>query len=164
MRTYIRTATFGNPIDINYGFGSIVIKLNGPVDNSYLIDWKQIILYASDGITQIEYDIIVNPVFNFHSQNDVNWLISSYPNNPLHVDGTPPGGSSGRLIWYFDANVINPAIEGDTLLTLFPKAQVGSMKFDQGGDVLGIRNVALETTYNGETYNTPKTRMTTTFI
>ena len=44
-------------------------------------------------------------------------------------------------------------MDGDTLLTLFPKTQVGSMWFKTWNTT---RNVALEMTYNGEIYNTPK--------
>jgi len=134
---------------------NIVIKMDGAIDGSNLIDWDQIILRDNNG-SVVEYDVTVNPAFAFHGHTDPNWSTSSYPNNPLHFLGN--NSTTGRVIWSGNPS---PNI-GDTLLTLFPKTPVASMQLiTMKRD--SSRHVDLEVAYDGGIYNISKSQFTTTF-
>ena len=137
---------------------NIVIKMDGAIDGTNLIDWDQIILRDNNG-SVVEYDVTVNPAFAFHEHTDPKWSTSSYPNNPLHFPRTQDGnGLTGRVIWNGNPS---PNI-GDTLLTLFPKTPVASMQLITFTSSTS-RHVDLEVAYDGGIYNISKSQFTTTF-
>ena len=137
----------------------IVLKVGGPGYEASGIHWDQIILYASDGITEIEYDVNVNSALNPGGDPDV--LEPSYPNNPIHYAGrhlaTGDASTSRGTISFHRSTPL-----GSTLMTLFPKSQVASMQLTPY-KTDGTRRVDLEITYNDAIYNTPSTQLTTTF-
>ena len=136
----------------------IVIKMDSDTDGSGLIDWDKIVLFDNTG-SSVEYDVNVNPAFNLHNHSDSNARTSSYPKNPLHFPWKGDGTYlTGRIIW---SGSPSPKV-GDTLLTLSPKTPVASMQLNTYKSSRS-RHVNLEVTYQGVTYNIPKSQVKTTF-